>query len=255
MRYKESEMFKVGDKVYTTYPESDVRGVVVIGVNYPIITCEFEEYISRRNNMSDGWYKTKRDFMYYELRQVPFETEDRIHIRNKWTSIINRISNMRTSVSSLYKQVIEGCVILSPEYQRGLVWTLKQKQAYIEALYNEKAIISPTIILNWCAPTDKNSKEVIDGKQRLTTIFDFIENKFKLSNGKYFKELSAHDCRFLLNHDVSYTRIEKLGHTDLTLEEKIELFLEINELGTKMSNAHIKKVKQMLEKEKQNENN
>lgn len=149
---------------------------------------------------------------------------------------------MCTNISYLYEDYKKGELILDPFYQRGLVWKLKQKQSFIENLFKHKALIAPTIILNWV----KDGKEVIDGKQRITTVFDFLENKFKLSNGMYFKDLCRKDSDFISCHEVRYTRIEKIGHSDLTDNEKIELFLEINELGTKMSDKHIEKVKELI---------
>ena len=150
------------------------------------------------------------------------------------------------SVNYFYQGVLSGEININPSYQRGLVWTLEQKQKYIESLFNETAVITPTLVLNWENSRDNGIYEVIDGKQRLTTIFDFIENKFCLSNGLYFKDLSMSDCNFILYHDIRYTRIEKISYSNLTLNEKIELFLEINELGTKMSEEHIEKVKEMI---------
>ena len=63
-----------------------------------------------------------------------------------------------------------------------------------------------------------------------------------------FKNLSQNDVNFLLRHDINYTRIDKRNNKNFTYEEKIELFLEINELGTKMSNKHIEKIKSLLQK-------
>ena len=74
---------------------------------------------------------------------------------------------------------------------------------------------------------------------------DFIEDKIKLDNGKFFSELNEEDKKTILFHQIRYTRIIKHGYnTDLTDKEKIELFLEINELGTKMADKHIEKIKE-----------
>ena len=73
---------------------------------------------------------------------------------------------------------------------------------------------------------------------------DFIEDKIKLENGKVFSELNEEDKKTILFHQIRYTRIIKQGYNkDLTDKQKIELFLEINELGTKMSEEHLKKIK------------
>ena len=56
--------------------------------------------------------------------------------------------------------------------------------------------------------------------------------------------MSEKDKETILFHQIRYTRIIKQGYNDdLTDKEKVELFLEINELGTKMSDEHIAKIK------------
>ncbi|MGL5751107.1 MAG: DUF262 domain-containing protein [Paraclostridium sp.] len=236
-------MFKIGQKVYCT--KTRFRDLIVLEINGLEITCNGESYHSGEQNYTNGWHPCKITFMVYELRNKPFIEIDSIHKPSRWNKIIQRNPNMNTSVSYLYQDVLSGVVTLNPIYQRDLVWTLKQKRSYIENLFKEKAVISPTIVLNW-ENHKEDAYEVLDGKQRLTTIFDFIENKFSLSNKKYFKDLSMSDANFILYHDVRYTRIEKIDNTNLTLDEKVELFLEVNELGTKMSDKHIEKVKELL---------
>lgn len=75
----------------------------------------------------------------------------------------------------------------SPPFQRaGKLWSNKDKAFLIDSIINEYDF--PKIYLADFSYTSNNlnSKEklfsVIDGKQRLEAIFDFIEGKFKLSN-------------------------------------------------------------------------
>lgn len=85
---------------------------------------------------------------------------------------------------------------------------------------------------------------MLDGKQRLSTIFEFIENQFCLNDGIYFKNLNGKDKIELLFMDVKAIEIlPRKFSNQLTNKQKIELFLEINELGTKMSDEHIEKIK------------
>jgi hypothetical protein len=75
------------------------------------------------------------------------------------------------------------------EYQRSEVWKLPKKKLLIDSILNDYDIGS--IILR-----QKEGKwEILDGQQRLKAIFDFIENRFPLSDddpnngGKYWDEL------------------------------------------------------------------
>lgn len=155
---------------------------------------------------------------------------------------------MTMRLIDVYRYWLDEEIDLNPFYQRDLVWTKKQKLAYIMAIFEKGIETKPTFIVN----VVKNRKiEVLDGKQRITTLLDFIEDKIKLENGKVFSELNEEDKKTILFHQVRYTRIIKQGYNnDLTDKEKIELFLEMNELGTKMSDKHIEKIKEeYLEKQ------
>lgn len=241
-------MFEIGQEVYY-YNQKKYRNLKIIKIDGFNIICEGESYHENEKSYKDGWHKQDYiSFYIWEIKDTPFEDGARLHNKCKWDKIINKTTNMSSTLSYMYKEYLTGDLNLSPSYQRGLVWTLEQKQSYIMALFEEKATISPTIILNWTIYRDGCGRfEVVDGVQRLSTVFDFMENKFCLSDGTYFKDLPSGDHSFFVRQYVRYTRIEKLGRTDLTINEKIQLFLEINELGTKMSDEHIQRVKEMIE--------
>jgi hypothetical protein len=76
----------------------------------------------------------------------------------------------------------------NPDYQRPAVWTLSQKELLIDTILRGYDI--PKIYLR---QTSKNPDkyEVIDGQQRLRTIFEFLEGKFAL--GKYAEKIDGHE--------------------------------------------------------------
>lgn len=171
------------------------------------------------------------------------------------------IIDMNVQVKNLYdaykgKSNILGTdtMELNPEYQRGIVWTDEQKQNYIKNLFEGRAYIQPTIILysDDSKPGISWIWEVLDGKQRLTTIFEFIENEFPINiNGMdvFFDNLIDKDQRFIMYHDVRYKRImSRHGSKDIDKKYKLMLFLEMNLLGTRMDEAHLKKIESQLEK-------
>ena len=82
---------------------------------------------------------------------------------------------------------------LSPEYQRGKVWSKDKQQLLIDTIIKKMHI--PPIYFR---VLENNYYECVDGQQRCTAIFDFLDNKFPLSKkysgelgGKYFKDLSG----------------------------------------------------------------
>jgi hypothetical protein len=64
---------------------------------------------------------------------------------------------------------------LCPEYQRGEVWNNKARSELILSIFQNICI--PSIIVS---RNDENVYDVIDGKQRLTTLFNFINNRFPI---------------------------------------------------------------------------
>ena len=144
-------------------------------------------------------------------------------------------------------------MILDPCYQRNLCWTLEQKQLYITNVFNNMANCTPTIIEYYANDYSVKYYEVLDGKQRLTTLFDFIDNKFPiLYDGEeiYFNDLVEEDKKFLLHLNVKYTRILPIRlNANLDLKYRLQIFLEVNYLGTKMSDEHLNNILAMYNKE------
>lgn len=88
--------------------------------------------------------------------------------------------------SYLYDRYNLGELVLSPDYQRNFVWNAKQKSRLIESM-----LIQIPLPIFYLDARDEDRWIVIDGLQRLTTIFKFINNEFKLSNLEYIKNLNG----------------------------------------------------------------
>lgn len=89
---------------------------------------------------------------------------------------------------------------LDPKYQRRSVWTQEYKDNFINTIFLEYP--SPSIFLY--EEIDQNGiarYNVVDGKQRLTTIFEFVEDRFPISEvagkeslrGKFWSQLDTED--------------------------------------------------------------
>ena len=155
-------------------------------------------------------------------------------------------SVLTTLLKRVYQWYKDKQVDLNPIYQRDLVWTQEQKEHYLINLFESRASIEPTIVQYYETDTNNEIYEVLDGKQRLSTLFDFIGNKITV-NGLYFKDLHDADQKFLMNHNVKYRRIiSEKDSGDLDIKTKIQLFYEINLYGTKMSDEDLERVQALL---------
>src|SRR4051794_27406718 len=67
---------------------------------------------------------------------------------------------------------------LSPPYQRRSVWNLEYKQFFVDSIVRNYP--APTIFLQVeVKPGAPTVYHVIDGKQRLTTLFEFVNDEFQ----------------------------------------------------------------------------
>ena len=82
------------------------------------------------------------------------------------------VDKVDKSTSDLFRMIVEGELNLQPDYQRRFVWDKKTMSKFIESLL--LSIPIPTIFL---AENNDDTFEVIDGQQRLTTIFAFMKSK------------------------------------------------------------------------------
>ena len=82
---------------------------------------------------------------------------------------------------------------LDPDFQRHTVWTPKQKSELIESI-----LMGIPLPLIYVKEDEKGVYIVVDGRQRLTTMFEFLNHEFALQqlsvlkelNGSYFSEQS-----------------------------------------------------------------
>jgi hypothetical protein len=136
------------------------------------------------------------------------------------------------------------------EYQRGFVWTLRDKQLLIDSIYNNIEI-GKIIIRNrsWEYVTKRVKegkrehiafKDVVDGKQRLNAILGFVTNEFPDSFGNFYKDLSN-------RAQMKFGRFQALSYGEMgenaTDQDVQKVFLNINFTGVQMSQDHIDFVK------------
>lgn len=167
-----------------------------------------------------------------------------LSLRNKTLFDNLTVTHITSSLENFLDKYAEGDYDFDPEYQRGLVWTIEQKQAFIKALMIGKAEIQPIFIRN--PKKCKGELEVLDGKQRLTTILEYIRGEFEVE-GFYYKDLNSSDIQILNYTPMVYTEIKyydnKVGLTMMPTEQKIELFLQVNGYGQHVSDEHLERIR------------
>ncbi|QXM18781.1 hypothetical protein [Vibrio phage ST2-1pr] len=85
-----------------------------------------------------------------------------------------------------------------PSWQRGLVWSVEEKVAFIESVFIGYDLGSVMINdLNWDEDrkmTTPMSEIIVDGQQRISALIGYVNNDFSI-NGLYWKDLTRIEQR------------------------------------------------------------
>lgn len=131
-----------------------------------------------------------------------------------------KIVKQTWSIQEIYQKISKGKLNLSPDYQRKNIWDTNKKTAFMESLFMG-ILIPPIYVVEIPGENrlEENTYEVVDGKQRLTTLNDFLTNKFPLKK----KALDYYGDYF---GDKSFNQIDKEEYFDL-LNEMLSSVLDI----------------------------
>ena len=128
---------------------------------------------------------------------------------------------------------------LTPDFQRGLVWKTKQKSELIESI-----LMGIPLPLIYVKEDEKGVYLIVDGKQRLSTLFSFINNEFALDKLTILKDKNG--SRFA---DLTPLEQNKIEDCSLTLHVikaptsdrvTFDLFDRVNRGGTRLNNQEMR---------------
>ena len=143
------------------------------------------------------------------------------------------------SVFELHRQRHKGQLVLQPSFQRYYVWSDNQASKLIESIFLKLPI--PIIYL---AEEQAGGYSVIDGQQRLTALFQYLDNIYPLGglevlkdlNGKRFSQLSKEGQGLLESYVLTVVRIDRESHPDI----KFEVFERLNTGSVKLNDQEVR---------------
>ena len=102
-----------------------------------------------------------------------------------------KIVKQTWSIQEIYQKIKSRRLKLSPEYQRNEIWLKDKQTAFIESLFMG-IIVPPIYVVEIPGENllEDSTYEVVDGKQRLTTIMNFLTGKLCLvkKSLEYYKD-------------------------------------------------------------------
>jgi hypothetical protein len=141
---------------------------------------------------------------------------------------------------------------LDPDFQRGNVWTKKQRVAYMEYLVKGG---TASYFIQWNSPVIQsayrrgdgdldNTLILVDGKQRITTALMFLDDEIKVFGHK----LSDFEDKWEVLMPTSI-RFRMCINNLKARADLLRWYLELNEGGTVHSRSEMNRVHQLLDEE------
>lgn len=185
-----------------------------------------------------------------ELREnSPLQDSDAVEI---YPDAIVNIVPESASVFQLKRkhEKIPPLIKLDPDFQRHTVWSPKQKSELIESI-----LMGIPLPLIYVKEDDKGVYIIVDGRQRLTTLFQFMSHEFPLQNinvlkdlnGSYFSETTANGTKY--EKFLTQVQQSKIEDCPLTLhvikpptQDRVtfDLFDRVNRGGTRLNNQEMR---------------
>lgn len=143
-----------------------------------------------------------------------------------------------------------GTFELEPDFQRGHVWTVAQRVAFVESMIRKTA---PNRIMfncpGWSSRTagsgdiPDNTLQCIDGLQRLTTLRMFLAGEFSVFGDAKLSAEALKGSPF----DLGRARIQMAFYEFDNRADLLALYLDLNEGGTVHSHAELARVRALWE--------
>lgn len=149
------------------------------------------------------------------------------------------------SIDTLVSRINRGSLTLQPEFQRDYVWSSAKASQLVESV-----LLRIPLPIVYLSETEDSDWEVVDGQQRLTSLYSFVRGqfpdgtKFRLGRlhvrddlrGKGFSDLCRTDQNAILNYTLRAIILNKESHPDV----KFEVFERLNCGSVQLKDAELR---------------
>jgi hypothetical protein len=228
---------KVGDRVQRgNITKSIIKEILADGKIYLLVeTCTDHNY-------GHPVEYSNQDYVLWNQVETYFTKEEIQSMRRLHTPDDVRFTLSNTSVEGVLSMYYAK-TNMNPPYQRGDVWGLSDKVSLIDSIFKNIDIGKLTFIqLEYSAKGPVY--EILDGKQRLQTLVDFIEGRFDYMGVKY-RDMHPGDRNHFDSFNVSFSSAR-----GMTLDQKYKYFLKLNTKGKSQTTGHLNYVRDLITRTK-----
>jgi uncharacterized protein with ParB-like and HNH nuclease domain len=163
-----------------------------------------------------------------------------------------KVHSKQFNVKLIAEMIDNGDIDFTPDFQRNFVWDSHQKSSLIESI-----LLRIPLPMFYLAEDEEGRITVVDGLQRLTTIKDFMDNKFPLKglqylddtcNGRYYSDKNKDgtpngkngiDAKYFRWFNMTQFSVNVIDPTS-PAKVKYDIFRRINTGGKPLNNQEIR---------------
>lgn len=148
----------------------------------------------------------------------------------------------QTTLAELLEWREAGSLQLSPKFQRRKVWSPTQRSYFIDTILQQMPC--PQIYLRniYDVDTRKVLHQVVDGQQRLSSVLDFHDGRFTISNnleatyrGKKFEQLSRQQQTTIMKYKFNCESFDNISD-----REVYEVFRRMNTYSSPLTKQELR---------------
>lgn len=172
------------------------------------------------------------------------EEEQQQKISEEYPNLSIKIEQAQYSIFELKRRYDQGKICIDPDFQRNDVWNMRQKSELIESV-----IMGIPLPLIYLAENADGKLIVVDGRQRLTTFFEFLDNKFKLRDLKILPQINGMNLEEMDQSKLYSRYVTMIEDTQLVVQiikyptkdrVRFDIFDRVNRGGTPLNKQEMR---------------
>ena len=196
--------------------------------------------------MNMRYIDDQKDLEDYNTVDINIEAEEKEQDENtdNYPNLSIKIEQAQYSIFELKRKYDKDRICIDPDFQRKLVWTNKQKSELIESV-----IMQIPLPLIYLAENEDGKLVVVDGRQRLTTFFQFLDNEFRLKDLKILPQINGMNFNELEESHLYSRYVTIIEDTQLVVQiikyptkdrVRFDIFDRVNRGGTPLNKQEMR---------------